>query len=45
VAQFEKVTPEEVQKTAQEYLRPTNRTIVTLEPAPKTAAEAPAKNQ
>ena len=45
VSQFEKVTPEEVQKTAQEYLRPTNRTIVTLEPAPKTAAEAPAKNQ
>ena len=45
VSQFEKVTPEEVQKTAQEYLRPTNRTIVTLEPAPKTAAEAPAKNR
>ncbi|HJY88810.1 MAG TPA: pitrilysin family protein [Candidatus Acidoferrum sp.] len=45
VSQFEKVTSEEVQKTAQEYLRPTNRTIVTLEPAPKTAAEAPAKNQ
>ena len=45
VSQFEKVTPEEVQKTAQEYLRPTNRTIVTLEPAPKTAADAPAKNQ
>jgi predicted Zn-dependent peptidase len=45
VSQFEKVTPEEVQKTAQEYLRPTNRTIVTLEPAPKAAAEAPAKNQ
>jgi zinc protease len=45
VSQFEKVTPEEVQKTAQEYLRPTNRTIVTLEPAPKTAVEAPAKNQ
>jgi zinc protease len=45
VSQFEKVTPEEVQKTAQEYLRPTNRTIVTLEPAPKPAAEAPAKNQ
>ena len=45
VAQFEKVTPEQVQKTAQEYLRPTNRTIVTVEPAPKTAADAPAKNQ
>jgi len=45
VAQFEKVTPEEVQKTAQEYLRPTNRTIVAVEPAPKPAAETPAKNQ
>jgi len=45
VAQFEKVTPEQVQKTAQEYLRLTNRTIVTVEPAPKTAADTPAKNQ
>jgi zinc protease len=45
VAQFEKVTPELVQKTAQKYLRSTNRTIVALEPAPKTATEAPAKNQ
>jgi zinc protease len=45
VTQFEKVTPEQVQKTAQEYLRPSNRTIVVLEPAPKAAAEAPAKNQ
>jgi predicted Zn-dependent peptidase len=45
VAQFEKVTPEQVQKTAQEYLRPTNRTIVTVEPASKAASEAPAKNQ
>ena len=45
VAQFEKVTPEEVQETAQEYLRPTNRTIVAVEPAPKPAAETPAKNQ
>jgi predicted Zn-dependent peptidase len=45
VTQFEKVTPEQVQKTAQEYLRPTNRTIVVVEPAPKAAAEAPAKNQ
>jgi predicted Zn-dependent peptidase len=45
VTQFEKVTPEQVQKTAQEYLRPTNRTIVVVEPGPKAAAEAPAKNQ
>jgi predicted Zn-dependent peptidase len=44
VTQFEKVTPEQVQKTAQEYLRPTNRTFVVVEPAPKSA-EAPAKNQ
>ena len=43
--QFRKVTPELIQKTAQEYLRPTNRTIVVVEPAPKAAAEAPAKNQ
>jgi zinc protease len=25
-----KVTPELIQKTAQEYLRPTNRTLLTL---------------
>jgi predicted Zn-dependent peptidase len=29
---FSKVTPELVQKTAQEYLRPTNRTILTVIP-------------
>jgi predicted Zn-dependent peptidase len=44
VSQFNKVTPELVQKTAQEYLRSTNRTIIELQPAPKDAA-APAKNQ
>jgi len=44
-AHFDKVTPELVQKTAQEYLRPGNRTIVELQPAPKDAASAPAKNQ
>ena len=44
VAQFNKVTPELVQKTAQEYLRSSNRTIIELQPAPKDAA-APAKNQ
>jgi predicted Zn-dependent peptidase len=26
------VTPELIQKTAREYLRPTNRTILTIEP-------------
>lgn len=30
--EFETVTPELVQKTAQEYLRPTNRTILLVEP-------------
>src|SRR5262249_14577884 len=44
VAQFNKVTPELLQKAAQEYLRPSNRTIIELQPAPKQAA-APAKNQ
>lgn len=44
VAQFDKVTPELIQKTAQEYLRPTNRTIVEIQPG-KEAAGSPAKNQ
>jgi zinc protease len=44
-AQFDKVTPELIQKTAQEYLRPTNRTIIELQPAPKDPSAAPAKNQ
>jgi len=35
---FDQVTPELIQKTAQEYLRPGNRTVVELEPAPKAAA-------
>ena len=30
-SQFRKVTPELVLKTAQEYLRPTNRTILVLQ--------------
>ena len=30
--EFRKITPEIVQKTAQEYLRPSNRTILTVEP-------------
>jgi predicted Zn-dependent peptidase len=30
--EFRKVTPELVQKTAQEYLRPTNRTVLTVIP-------------
>jgi predicted Zn-dependent peptidase len=45
VGQFEKVTPELIQKTAQEYLRPENRTILIREPKPAETAAAPAKNQ
>ena len=31
-SEFRKVTPETVRKTAAEYLRPTNRTVLTIEP-------------
>lgn len=34
--EFKKVTPELIQKTAQEYLRPTNRTIVIVDPKAKS---------
>jgi predicted Zn-dependent peptidase len=34
-AEFAKVTPEILLATAQEYLRPTNRTILTIEPQPE----------
>jgi len=44
VPEFRKVTPEILQKTAQEYLRSTNRTVVLLEPG-QAAAGTPAKNQ
>jgi zinc protease len=44
VGQFEKVTPELIQKTAQEYLRPENRTVLIREPKPAEAPLAPAKN-
>jgi predicted Zn-dependent peptidase len=40
-AEFAKVTPELVKKTAQEYLRSDNRTVLLVEPA-KTAAPAEA---
>jgi len=33
--ELEKVTPELLQKTAQEYLRPMNRTVLVVEPAEK----------
>jgi zinc protease len=45
VAEFEKVTPAQIQKTAQEYLRPENRTVIVLNPQAAPAAAAPAKNQ
>ena len=44
VGQFEKVTPELIQKTAQEYLRPENRTVLIREPKAAEAPAAPAKN-
>jgi len=48
VSEYEKVTPELIQKTAQEYLRPGNRTVLVIQPKPAAAAAAPAaqpKNQ
>ena len=33
-AQFRKITPETIQKTAQDFLRPTNRTILAVETKP-----------
>jgi zinc protease len=44
VSEFEKVTPALVQKTAQEYLRPGNRTVIVLNPQTRPPAAAPAKN-
>jgi zinc protease len=38
-AEFAKVTPEQMQKVAQEYLRPTNRTILVIEPKGKAPAD------
>ena len=32
VAEYEKVTPALIQKTAQEYLRPENRTVLLIQP-------------
>ena len=37
---FDAVTPELIQQTAQEYLRPTNRTILTVEPGAADAGAA-----
>ncbi|HJS58770.1 MAG TPA: pitrilysin family protein [Vicinamibacteria bacterium] len=40
--EFGKVTPELIQRTAQDYLRPTNRTVLVLEPK---GAAAPAASE
>jgi len=48
VSEYEKVTPELIQKTAQEYLRPGNRTVLVIQPkqaAPAAAPAASTKNQ
>ena len=42
--QFRKVTPELIQKTAAEYLRPTNRTVLVVEPKPAAPAETKSGN-
>ena len=34
-SEFAKVTPELIRKTAEEVLRPTNRTILAIEPKPE----------
>jgi len=42
VSEFDKVTPALIQKTAQEYLRPENRTVLILETKSADAPAAPA---
>ncbi len=44
VDEFQKVTPQLFQKTAQEYLRPENRTVLVLNIKSAEAPAAPAKN-
>ena len=41
-AGFNKVTPQLIQSTAREYLRPTNRSVLLVQPAPAGAAATPA---
>jgi zinc protease len=43
VAEYEKVTPALIQKTAQEYLRPENRTVLLIQPGAQSAPPATAK--
>ena len=38
--QFRKITPALIQKTAEEYLRPTNRTVLTIEPKAGESTQA-----
>ncbi|HEY9285372.1 MAG TPA: pitrilysin family protein [Pyrinomonadaceae bacterium] len=40
-ANFRKVTPEVLQRTAREYLRTTNRTVLAVEPKPAATPAAP----
>jgi zinc protease len=42
-AEFRRVTPEQIQKTAREYLRAGNRTVLTIEPAAPAAQAGAAK--
>ena len=44
VTEFDKVTPELIQKTVQEYLGPENRTVLVLETKAAVAPAEPAKN-
>src|ERR1700716_2729680 len=43
VSEYEKVTPALIQKTAQEYLRPENRTVLVIQPGAQAAPGASAK--
>jgi predicted Zn-dependent peptidase len=42
--QFQKVTPQLIQKTAAEYLVPTNRTVLVVEPKPADKSEQKSGN-
>src|SRR6202035_646894 len=43
VTEYEKVTPALIQKTAQEYLRPENRTVLEIQPGAQAAPASAAK--
>ena len=43
--ELRKVTPELIQKTAKEYLRPTNRTVLVIEPKAEAKAEPKAESK